>query len=111
LLPAARRFAALVNPSNPTGTSIADLRTVAATNGWEVNVLTAGSAREINSAFAGLLQIRADALLVPADALFMARRVQLATLSARYSVPGMFSDRDYVETGGLMSYGANISDA
>jgi hypothetical protein len=41
----------------------------------------------------------------------MARRVQLATLSARYSVPGMFSDRDYVETGGLMSYGANISDA
>jgi putative ABC transport system substrate-binding protein len=111
LLPAAKRFAALVNPTNPTGTSIADLRTVAATNGWEVYVFNAGSAREINVAFAGLLQIRADALLVPADALFFARRIQLATLSARHSMPGMFSDRYYVEAGGLMSYGTDISDA
>ena len=50
----------------------------------------------------------ADALLIGPDPFFTSRRVQLATLAARYAIPSSFSVRDYPEAGGLMSYGTNI---
>ena len=67
--------------------------------------------REINAAFATLVGERPDALFVGGDALFTSRRVQLATLAARHAVPAIYSARDYVEVGGLMSYGSNLTDA
>jgi putative ABC transport system substrate-binding protein len=55
-------------------------------------------------------QKRAPALVIIPDALFTGRRVQLATLAARYAIPAIYSSREFVEVGGLMSYGANLAD-
>ena len=52
-----------------------------------------------------------DALFVVPDSFFGNRRVQLATLAARHAIPAAYAQRDYVEVGGLMSYGTNLADA
>ena len=79
--------------------------------GLQIQIFNAGTSREINAAFATLARERPDALFVSPDPFFNARRVQLATLAARHAIPTSFSARDYVEAGGLMSYGTNINDA
>ena len=66
---------------------------------------------EIEAAFATLLRDRADALYVAPDGFFTSRRVQLAALAARHAIPTSFSVREHVEAGGLMSYGASLTDA
>src|SRR5262245_56562988 len=58
-----------------------------------------------------LARERPDALLVTPDPFFLVRRAQLVTLAARHAIPTSFSGRDFVEAGGLMSYGPNINDA
>ena len=68
-------------------------------------------AKRSMQAFAALARERPDALFVGPDAFFNSRRVQLAILAARYTIPATFAVRDYVEAGGLMSYGTNINDA
>jgi putative ABC transport system substrate-binding protein len=85
LRPSARRFCLLVNPNNPVAAEavIKDVTAAAAIVGRQIEVITAGSYRDIDTAFAGLVQKQADALLIAADALFMTRRVQLTTLAAR----------------------------
>src|SRR5262249_28310445 len=71
-----------------------------------------GSPRaEIDTAFASLVQKRADALLVHPDNLFINRRVQLTTLAARHAVPAMYPLRPDAEAGGLMSYGTKLAEA
>jgi putative ABC transport system substrate-binding protein len=112
LLPAAVRFAMLVDRNNPnTGPMIADLQAAASAIGRPVEVLYAGTNRDIDAAFASLMQNPVDALLVTPSALFGARRIQLATLATRYAVPVMYHDRIFTEAGGLMSYGASLVDA
>ena len=71
-------------------------------------VLNASSSDEIDTAFATLVRQRADALFVAPDSFFISRRVQFATLTARDRVPVVYSDRDIVEAGGLMSYGTDL---
>jgi hypothetical protein len=66
---------------------------------------------EIDAAFATFVRDRPDALLVSGGPFLLSRRVQLALLAARYAVPASYGAREYVEIGGLMSYGANIADA
>ena len=111
LLPGAVRFAVLVNPNNPfTASIVKDLQAAAVTIGRQIEALTAGTNREIDTAFASLAQKRADALLVSPDALFITRRVQLATAAMRYAVPAIYSFREDTEAGGLMSYGSNFTD-
>jgi putative ABC transport system substrate-binding protein len=111
LLPRAARFAVLVNSSDPNVASmITDVRAAASTVGRQVEVVFASTNREIEAAFASLAQKRADALLVNPSQLFVNRRVQLATLAAHYRVPASYSSRENVEAGGLMSYGASITD-
>ena len=111
LLPGASRFAVLVNPNIPVAESlIADARAAASTIGREIEVLTASTNREIDAAFASLAQKRVDALLISPQTLFDDRRVQLATLAVRYAVPSIYAGRDWVEAGGLMSYGTNYMD-
>jgi putative ABC transport system substrate-binding protein len=101
----------LVNSNNPsTEATIADLRAAASTMGFQIEVLTATTNREIDMAFASLLQKRANALLTTNAALFGARRLQLTTLAARYAVPAMYHDRLFIEAGGLMSYGTSLAD-
>jgi putative ABC transport system substrate-binding protein len=109
LVPTATIFALLVNPNNPyTASSITDLKAAAAGIGRSIEVLTASTDREIDAAFASLIQNRANALLVSPDNLFSNRRVQIATLSARHAIPAIYAFREDAQAGGLMSYGADI---
>jgi putative ABC transport system substrate-binding protein len=111
LVPGAVRFAALVNPNNPLAEPfITDLRTAAAAIGRQMEILTAQRSRDIDAAFATLLEKRADALLIGLDPLFVSRRVQLATLAARHAVPAIYPFREDAEAGGLMSYGPSNTD-
>jgi putative ABC transport system substrate-binding protein len=106
LLPKAMRVVLLVNPNNPlTAPIVADVQTAAPSVGVQIEVMTATNNREIDSAFAGLAQKRIDALLVGADALFHGRRIQIALLAVHYGVIAIYSNRDFVEAGGLISYG------
>jgi putative ABC transport system substrate-binding protein len=111
LLPAAARFGVLANPNNPISKSlIMDAQAAASTIGREIEALSAGTNREIDAAFATLLQKRTDALLVSPDTLFLDRRVQLVTLAARHAVPTIYPYREHAEIGGLMSYGVNTTE-
>jgi putative ABC transport system substrate-binding protein len=111
LLPGATRFALLVNPTNANAEfEIREAQTAAATIGRQIEVLTARSNGEIDTAFASVMQKRAAALLVVPEPLFSNRRVHLATLGIRHGFPVIFGDRQYAEAGGLMSYGSNVPD-
>ena len=112
LLPRASRFAALVNPTNPaTESRIAEVTAAALAIGRSVDVVPASTDREIDAAFASLVQKRIDALWVSSDALFINRRLQLTTLAAHHRLPAIYSNHDSVEVGGLMSYGTNIFES
>src|SRR5262249_52756451 len=112
LLPSAARFAVLVNPgvSPSIELLIREVQAAATVVGRQVEVLTAGNSHEIDAAFASLLQRRADALMVSPQALFLSRRAQILTQTARHAVPAVYPDREFVEAGGLMSYGSNTFD-
>jgi putative tryptophan/tyrosine transport system substrate-binding protein len=113
LVPAATRVAVLVNPTNAanTETTLRDVEAAARALGLQIQVLNASTSREIDAAFATLVRERADALFVGPDSFFTSRRVQLVHLATRHAVPATYALRDYIEAGGLMSYGINIADA
>jgi len=111
-LPSASRFALLVNPNNPVSDlSVKEIQSAASAQGRQVEVLTASTSRDIEDVFARVSQKRIDVLIISPDALFSARRIQLVTLSSRYAVPTMFSNREFTEVGGLMSYGPSVLNA
>ena len=113
LMPNTTRVGVLVNPANATSTE-ATLRDMAAsvrTTGLQIKVLNASTSQEIEAAFASFMRERPDALFVSAEPYFYSRRVQLAVLAARHTMPATYSQRGFVEAGGLMSYGTNINDA
>jgi putative tryptophan/tyrosine transport system substrate-binding protein len=111
LVPRAARFAVLTNPNNPLAKAyVTDVQTAAAAIGRQIEVLTATTTNDIDTAFAVLVERRVDALLVGLDPLFVSRRVQLATLAARHAVPAIYPFREDAEAGGLMSYGPSNTD-
>jgi putative ABC transport system substrate-binding protein len=112
LVPKATRIAVLVNPANTTNTesTLRDLSVAARALGMQTQVLKATSVAEIDAAFESLASERADALFPAPDGFFDSRRVQFATLAARYVIPTAHIRRDYVEAGGLMSYGTDLVD-
>jgi len=79
--------------------------------GLQIHVLNASTSREINTAFATFVSERPDALFVGLDPFLNSRRVQLVNLASRHTLPATFSNRDFAEIGGLMSYGSDIKDA
>jgi putative ABC transport system substrate-binding protein len=112
LLPTATRFAVLVYPSNnPSNESaITDAQAAAAAIGRQIEVFTASTNRDIDTAFASLVQKGSAALLVSPSPFFVSRRVQIVTLAARHAVPAIYASRSYTEVGGLMSYAASEMD-
>jgi putative tryptophan/tyrosine transport system substrate-binding protein len=78
--------------------------------GHRIQVVNAGDEGEIDKAFATLRELHADALIVGADPYFVVQSEQLIVLSARQMVPTMFEFREFAMAGGLMSYGASITD-
>ena len=111
LLPRAARFAALANPSNAmTEFVVTDLRSAASTIGRQIEIFHAGTNRDIDTVLASLAQKPIDALLVAPDPLFGNRRVQLVTVATYYRIPAIYFSREFVEAGGLMSYGTSQAD-
>jgi len=113
LAPAATRVAVLVDPANKatTQTTLQQVESAARAMALQIQVLHASNGREIGAAFAAFERERPDALFVSGGPLFTARRVQLTTLATRYMIPMISGNRQITEIGGLMSYGANITDA
>src|SRR5262249_8457170 len=113
LVPAATRLAVLSNPGNAmsTETMLRDLEPAARAMGLQIQVFNASTGPEINAAFATFVRERPDALFVNLDPFFTSRRVQLATLATRHAVPRTSGNRQIIEAGGLMSYGASVTDA
>jgi putative tryptophan/tyrosine transport system substrate-binding protein len=112
LLPKAVHVAVLVNPAIATNaeTTLQDVQVAARTIGLQIQVLNAGTSREIEAAFATLERERADALFVAADSFFAGRKVQFVTLAAHHRIPAAYWDRELVAAGGLMSYGTDFAD-
>jgi putative tryptophan/tyrosine transport system substrate-binding protein len=109
LLPGAARFAVLVDPNSQSAETVTrEVQAAAITQ--QIEVLHASTNPEINTAFESLVQKRADALLVGPNILFENRRVQLVTLAAHHRVPAIYFQREFVEAGGLMSYGESSTD-
>jgi putative ABC transport system substrate-binding protein len=111
LVPAARRIGLLVNPNNsPSAAVTKDVTAAASALGIEIGVVEANNGRAIEAAFASLVGSRSEALLIGTDPFFFSRRVQLATLAARHVIPAAFNAREFVEVGGLMSYGTSLTE-
>jgi putative ABC transport system substrate-binding protein len=112
LVPSASIVALLVNPTNPNAeTQSLDLQAAARTFGLQVHVLHASTDHDIETAFATLIQQRAGALMIGADAFLSGRAKQLAASTVRYAVPAIFLYRDFAAAGGLLSYGSSLADA
>jgi putative ABC transport system substrate-binding protein len=112
LVPGATRIAVLVNPANVanTATTVKDVESAARVMGLQIQIFNASTSREIDAVFASLVVEKLDALFVGNDAFLNSRRMQLALLATRHAVPAVYASRDYVDAGGLTSYGTNFSD-
>jgi putative ABC transport system substrate-binding protein len=113
LVPATSRVAVLVDPNNAAGTesTLRDVEPAARAMGLQIQVFKASNSREIDAIFAGFVRERPDALFVATAPFLTDRRVQLALLAAIHRIPAIYPWRDFVESGGLMSYGASLRDA
>jgi putative ABC transport system substrate-binding protein len=112
LVPTAKRIALLANPANRT-TEIhkRDAQAASQALGLELRILHASTEREIDAAFATLAELRVSALIIAPESFLNSRSEQLAALTIRHAMPAIFSYREFVAAGGLMSYGGSISDS
>jgi putative tryptophan/tyrosine transport system substrate-binding protein len=112
LVPKAVRVAVLVNPANAlaAASTLREVQEAAPSIGLQLQRLNATTIGEIDAAFAALASDRPDALFVAADAFFNSRRRQFAIMAAVNKIPTVFGTRDYVEAGGLMSYGTDLAE-
>jgi putative tryptophan/tyrosine transport system substrate-binding protein len=113
MVPAATRVAVLVSPTNAASSesTVRDTAAGARAMGLQVQVLNADTSREIDAAFTTLARERSDALFVDPNPFFLSRRIQLVNLASRFAVPAIYFDRAFAEIGGLMSYGASLTDS
>jgi putative tryptophan/tyrosine transport system substrate-binding protein len=112
MVPGMARAAVLVNPANAMNTeaTVKDVQAAAPTLGLQIQIFKASTSREIDATFTNLVRERIDALFVGPDPFFNSRRVHLAVLATRCGIPATYAGRDYVEAGGLMSYGSHLAD-
>jgi putative ABC transport system substrate-binding protein len=116
LVSKSNNFAVLVDPANAPavlsgGVPGQEMRDAARAVGQQIEVLNARSEQEIDAAFVTLAQKHADALLIVSSPLFTNRRHQIVALANHHRIPTIYPLREYVASGGLMSYGTNIADA
>jgi putative ABC transport system substrate-binding protein len=109
LVPSIATVGFLENPNNPIfEVTTGDVLAAAAAIGLNVQILKAGTDREIDTAFASLVQARTGALLVGGDVFFNNRIERLIELTARHAIPTMYGYREFVVAGGLISYGTSL---
>ena len=89
--------------------TIEDVQGAARVKGLQLQILKAGSADEIEAAFASLVQLQAGAVVVGADPFFNSRREQMAALASRHAVPAIYEYREFPAAGGLISYGPSLT--
>lgn len=113
LVPACNRVAVLINPAEAAiaASNLRDVETAARAMRLQVQVFNATTSGEIDVAFVTIARERPDALFISSGPLFTSRRVQLAHLATRHAIPAIHGSRLYPEVGGLISYGANLTDA
>jgi putative tryptophan/tyrosine transport system substrate-binding protein len=113
VIPTATSIALLINPASPTvaETQSRDLQATARALGLQLHVLHARAASDFDTVFTTLGQLRASGLMIGSEALFTSRSEQLAALALRHTMPAIYYFRDFAAAGGLMSYGASITDA
>jgi ABC-type uncharacterized transport system substrate-binding protein len=113
LVPGATRVAVLANPDNATTTetTLRDLQPAARAMGVQIDPVNASTSREIDTAFANLVDTKPDAIFVNLDQFFASRRLQLVHWASRHAIPTTYALRDFADVGGLMSYGTNLIDA
>src|SRR5262249_22584934 len=111
-VPEVRRVAILSNPANPGHPpAIRDVNVAARSLGVELQLLEARGPNEFDGAFAAMAKERVGALFVMSDAIFSSHQTRLVDLAARSRLPAAYGVREYVEAGGLMSYGPSILDS
>src|SRR5215217_3150707 len=109
LVPQAAIVAVLLNPTNPdVDLQRRDVQAAATAIGQQLRIFNASSENDFDTAFAALVQQRADALLVGNDVFFTNRRQQIVALAALHAVPTIYAFRQFAESGGLMSYSTNL---
>jgi putative tryptophan/tyrosine transport system substrate-binding protein len=112
LIPTAKIIGLLVNPKDPrVETQSRDMQEAAHVLGLQIHILNASTEAEIDTAFASLVQLQAGALIIGTGNFFSARREQFVALAARHRVPAIYQYRLFVAAGGLMSYGASLTEA
>jgi putative ABC transport system substrate-binding protein len=113
LAPGVARVAVLLNRADTriSESNLRDVETAARAMGLQIQVLSASTTQEIDAAFATFVRDGADALFVSGSPFFTTRRVQIVHLSTLHKVPATYAGRQYVEAGGLTSYGASLADA
>jgi ABC-type uncharacterized transport system substrate-binding protein len=111
LVPAVTRIALLVNPTGPNAETLSkEIEAAARVLGLEVPVLHATTENDLDKMFSTFSQLSAGALVIGTDPFFTTRSQQLATLTLRGGVPAIYSTRAFATAGGLMYYGASITD-
>src|SRR5262245_27637771 len=112
LVPKASVFGVLINPNNWRHQADADeVQMAARALGLELHVAKAGSERDLDAAFADLVQLRVQTLVIAGDAFFFRVSNRLVALTKRHSVAAIFGSREFVDAGGLISYAASLADA
>ncbi len=112
LVPTATVIALLVNPNTPVfaETLSRDLQAAGRVIGQQIRVVSAGTERDLDTTFAGLVEQGVGALLVGNDPFFNVRADRLVALAARHALPAIYPYREFPAAGGLMSYGTNLHD-
>jgi ABC-type uncharacterized transport system substrate-binding protein len=112
LVPAASRVAVLVDPNNAPGTesTLRDVEPAARAMGLQIQVVRAGTSRDIDAAFASDMRER-DALFVGPSGIFSSRRIHIVNQAIRHGMPATYANREFPDIGGLMSYGTNVAHA
>ena len=110
LVPNATLIAGLINPKNSNaGRNLTALQEATQAKGVQIHISEASTDSELETAFADLASLKAGALIVGADPFFNARRNQIVALAARYSLPAIYEWREFVDVGGLISYGPSLT--
>jgi putative tryptophan/tyrosine transport system substrate-binding protein len=111
LVPGVKRVAVLVNSTSPSGRAeVAVAEQAVKMLGWQMKVLSVAGEGDLDAAFAPLAGERADAIVITTDPVFESRRHEIVALAAQYALPAIYALREYPVAGGLISYGASVSD-
>jgi len=112
LAPAASAFAAFINPKSTYAQMQSSAVTAAAQSiGQQIEIINASNELDVENAFAQFAQDKIGAFLLTADPFFVYRREQIIAAAAKHQIPGVYFLREFVESGGLVSYGTSLADA